>query len=74
MSMDTEEVNMDDHLEEAYEDRFFVEDTDEEDGFVWGWADDEPTGSLDYSDDADALASAGWGTDEDYGFFGYDDE
>lgn len=24
--------------------------------------------------DADALASAGWGTDEDYGFYGYDDE
>lgn len=25
----------------------------------------------DYSDDADALASAGWGTDEDYGYEGY---
>lgn len=24
----------------------------------------------DYSDDGDALASAGWGTDEDYGHFG----
>jgi len=23
--------------------------------------------------DADALASAGWGTDEDYGYFGGDD-
>jgi len=23
--------------------------------------------------DADTLASAGWGTDEDYGHFGYDD-
>lgn len=27
----------------------------------------------DYSDDAEALASAGWGTDEDYGYFGGDD-
>jgi hypothetical protein len=26
----------------------------------------------DYSDDAEALASAGWGTDEDYGFYGDD--
>lgn len=26
----------------------------------------------DYSDDGDALASAGWGTDEDYGYFGDD--
>ena len=25
---------------------------------------------LDYSDDGDALASAGMGTDEDYGYFG----
>ncbi len=28
---------------------------------------------FDMSDDADALASAGWGTDEDYGYFGGDD-
>jgi hypothetical protein len=27
-------------------------------------------GADDYSDDGDALASAGWGTDEDYGYFG----
>lgn len=26
--------------------------------------------SNDLSDDADALASAGWGTDEDYGYYG----
>jgi hypothetical protein len=31
---------------------------------------DEPEGSYDLSDDADALASAGWGTDEDYGYYG----
>ena len=31
----------------------------------------EPFNPLDdYSDDGDAFASAGWGTDEDYGFYG----
>lgn len=34
--------------------------------------DGEPSGSYDLSDDADALASAGWGTDEDYGYYGDD--
>lgn len=34
--------------------------------------DGEPEGSHDHSDDADALASAGWGTDEDYGYYGDD--
>jgi hypothetical protein len=32
--------------------------------------DGEPQGSYDLSDDADALASAGFGTDEDYGYYG----
>lgn len=32
--------------------------------------DGEPEGSHDLSDDADALSSAGWGTDEDYGYYG----
>ena len=31
------------------------------------YGDDEPHGSHDLSDDGDALASAGMGTDEDYG-------
>lgn len=35
--------------------------------------DDEPHGSYDLSDDGDALASAGWGTDEDYGGYGGED-
>jgi hypothetical protein len=35
--------------------------------------DDEPHGSHDLSDDGDALASAGMGTDEDYGYFGGDE-
>jgi hypothetical protein len=34
--------------------------------------DGEPAGSHDLSDDADALASAGFGTDEDYGYYGDD--
>ena len=34
---------------------------------------EEPEGSYDLSDDADALASAGWGTDEDYGYYGGED-
>ena len=34
----------------------------------------EPYNDLDnLLDDAEALASAGWGTDEDYGYFGGDD-
>lgn len=36
-------------------------------------ADCEPCGSHDLSDDAEALASAGFGTDEDYGYYGGDD-
>jgi len=35
-------------------------------------AEDDRT-TFDMSDDADALASAGWGTDEDYGYFGGED-
>ena len=34
--------------------------------------DGEPEGSYDLSDDAEALASAGYGTDEDYGYYGDD--
>lgn len=53
--------------QEAVDDMDFVwtQYTDPEDG--------EPSGSYDSSDDADALASAGHGSDEDYGF-GYHDE
>jgi hypothetical protein len=40
---------------------------------VDGGDQDEPEGSYDSSDDADALASAGHGSDEDYGSFGYDE-
>jgi hypothetical protein len=33
---------------------------------------DDDNGRDDFSDDADVLASAGWGTDEDYGYYGND--
>ena len=33
------------------------------------WDDDEPSEMSDMEADADTLASAGWGTDEDYGSF-----
>lgn len=36
--------------------------------------DGEPEGSHDLSDDADALASAGWGTDEDYNHYDYGED
>ena len=35
--------------------------------------DGEPAESFDLTDDGDALASAGWGTDEDYGYDGGDE-
>ena len=41
-----------------------LEQQEEHEAEMW---DDEPQGSHDLSDDGDALASAGWGTDEDYG-------
>ena len=37
------------------------------------YEDEEPTGSYNLSDDGDALASAGFGTDEDYGYYGGED-
>ena len=33
---------------------------------------EEPYSVNDWNDDAEALASAGWGTDEDYGHYGED--
>lgn len=39
---------------------------------AWMDEDGEPQGSYDLSDDGDALASAGFGTDEDYGYYGDD--
>ena len=41
------------------------------DNLIWG---DEPEDFMsDVEADADTLASAGWGTDEDYGWYGGED-
>lgn len=45
-------------------------------GDDWDYPDnwlDEPEGMDDIESDADTLASAGMGTDEDYGWYGYED-
>lgn len=47
-----------------------IEDADFEDG--WERADDIEFDDDMNGDHASALASAGWGTDEDYGFYGDD--
>ena len=43
-------------------------------GYSIGQGKQEAHESWDHSDDADALASAGWGTDEDYGDHGCGDD
>ena len=48
----------DDHLEADYEDRYTYDD-EPPDGFL-----------SDAEADGDALRNIGWGTDEDYGYFG----
>lgn len=45
---------------------------EDEDHYIDQKYDSEPEGSYDLSDDGDALASAGFGTDEDYGYYGDD--
>jgi hypothetical protein len=71
-------MNEDDYyyLEEETDNRPFLEDVMQDPSNA---ADDED--NYDRDDDvddsyfdSDALASAGWGTDEDYGHFGYDDD
>jgi hypothetical protein len=66
-------MNPDDFLEEQYEDRTYVEDEENLDDYE---DEDEDEDEDDYEDDIDpaaadamTLASAGWGTDEDYGLF-----
>jgi hypothetical protein len=48
----------------------YDEDYDDED--AWEDEDGDYDDSMD-GDHASALASAGWGTDEDYGYYGEDD-
>ena len=61
-------------IDMAYEDKF-EQDYEPDQGFDSPKDDQcdddgEPKGSHDMSDDAEALASAGHGTDEDYGSYG----
>lgn len=46
-----------------------------EEDIVEDWSDEEPWDGFnsDAEADADVLASAGWGTDEDYGYYGGED-
>jgi hypothetical protein len=46
-------------------------DEDGECDYCLGLYDDEPTMSLGYEHDS-AMTSIGWGTDEDYGYYGDD--
>jgi hypothetical protein len=49
-------------------DREFYRDEDGE------WQEDEPHDMTDVEADADTLRNCGWGTDEDYGYYGEGDE
>lgn len=66
----------DQYLDSYWEDRNEMFDSYEEIDERWGqWDDDdepgdEPDGMTDVEADADTLRNCGWGTDEDYGYFG----
>lgn len=45
----------------------------ESDEDPYGWDDSPDYDMSDVEADADTLASAGWGTDEDYGYYGGED-
>jgi hypothetical protein len=64
-----------DYTDMDYEDRFYSADAeyyDTEEIYEDEYYEDEDCEYGDAFDDAQALASAGWGTDEDYGFYGDD--
>ena len=68
-------ATFDEMLEEAYDLDGTVEIYSSRDDLVWSsaWDDDGPEcGMTDVEADADTLASAGYGTDEDYGYYGED--
>ena len=60
-------VDEDYYPTEARDDDDYCEDTyeDDEQGCI-----NDPLCNPDYEDDGEALASAGFGTDEDYGYYG----
>jgi len=53
---------------EAEEPGLFTEDAE----FDQGWDEAKEDNYTDVEADADTLASCGWGTDEDYGYYGED--
>lgn len=55
-------------------DRFFPDEEDGDEGDEGDDLDGEAVGPDDLSDDGEALASVGWGTDEDYGCYDGGDE
>lgn len=63
---------------EEIDDRFFSDedegDSDEGDSDEGDDLDGETVGPDNFSDDGEALASIGWGTDEDYGCYDGGDE
>lgn len=75
-------MDEDQYLDSYWEDRnemydFPDDEPDYDDDPDWdedGDIGDEPPGMTDVEADADTLASAGYGTDEDYGYFGPDSD
>ena len=65
-------ATFDEMLEEAYDLDGTVEIYSSRDDLVWSSYGDEPNEPSDAWHDADALASAGYGMDEDYGCYGGD--
>ena len=63
--------SLDEFMEWAYDASGTVEIFSSRDDLVWANYHDEPEcGMTDVEADADTLASAGYGTDEDYGYYG----
>lgn len=70
-----EEVNAARERIEGFEACPVEPETDEDvEAYAEEYADREDGGFADWRDDADALADAGFGTDEDYGCFGGGEE
>lgn len=70
---DHNRTTYDEMLEEAYDLSGTVEIYSSRDDLVWSSYGNEPNEPSDAWHDADALASAGMGTDEDYGYYGEED-
>jgi hypothetical protein len=69
MTVESQEVAPDEHLEMAYEDRTHLDENDEMVDEDDPNENDEPNEDMDGDFDS-GMASAGFGTDEDYGYYG----